>query len=81
MRIHVVSLNVEGDQVGVWATVDPSKAATLAAKLEAHYGDGEDYFVGVYIAEVVLEEHIDEGPVNALGTSLVAIPPAQQALF
>jgi hypothetical protein len=81
MRIHIVSLNVEGDQVGVWATVDPAKAAALAAKLDAHYGGAEDYFVGVYVADVLLEEHIDEGPVNALGTSLVAKSPAQQALF
>jgi len=81
MRIHVVSLNVEGDQVGIWATVDSTKAAALAAKLEAHYGDAEDFFVGVYIAEVVLEEHIDEGPVNAIGTSLLREPPEQHSLF
>lgn len=81
MTIHLVTLNVEGDQVGAWATVFPEKAASLAARLETHYGDAEDHFVGIYVADVVLEEHLDDGPVNALGTSLLTTPAAQQALF
>jgi hypothetical protein len=80
MHIHIVTLNVEGDQVGTWATVHPEKAAALASKLEAHYGDAEDHFIGVYVAEVELEAHIDDGPVNALGTPLID-PHQQQTLF
>lgn len=34
MQIHIVTLNVEGDQVGAWATVHGSQADALAAKLE-----------------------------------------------
>lgn len=71
MHIHIVTLNVEGDQVGVWATVHPEKAEALAAKLEARYGGAEDYFVGVYVADVELEANIDDGPVNAIGTPLI----------
>jgi hypothetical protein len=71
MQIHVVTLNVEGDQVGAWATVHAPKAAALAEKLEAHYGDADDHFVGVYLVEVELEANIDDGPVNAIGTPLI----------
>lgn len=71
MQIHIVTLNVEGDQVGAWATVHPPKAEALAAKLEAHYGQADDHFVGVYVATVDLEAHIDDGPVNAIGTALI----------
>jgi hypothetical protein len=80
MQIHIVTLNVEGDQVGAWATVHAPKAAALAEKLEAHYGDADDHFVGVYLAEVELESNIDDGPVNALGTPLIE-PHDQQSLF
>ncbi|HVE70664.1 MAG TPA: hypothetical protein VNI54_04790 [Thermoanaerobaculia bacterium] len=80
MQIHIVTLNVEGDQVGAWATVHADKAETLAAKLDAHYGDAEDYFVGIYVATVELEANIDDGPVNALGTPLIA-SHLQQSLF
>lgn len=80
MHIHVVTLNVEGDQVGAWATAHAPKAEALAAKLEAHYGDAEDYFVGVYVAEVELEANIDDGPVNALGTPLIETHQ-QRSLF
>jgi hypothetical protein len=80
MRIHIVTLNVEGDQVGAWATVVGPKAEALVAKLEAHYGDAEDQFVGVYIAEVELEAHIDDGPVSALGTPLIELHQ-QQSFF
>jgi hypothetical protein len=80
MTIHVVTLNVEGDQVGAWATLDASKAAALAEKLEAHYGNAEDYFVGVYVAAIDLEAHIDDGPVNAIGTPLIE-SHSQQSLF
>ena len=80
MRIHIVTLNVEGDQVGIWATVHAAKASALADKLEAHYGDAHDYFVGVYVAEVELEASIDDGPVNALGIPLIA-SHLQQSLF
>jgi len=80
MRIHIVTLNVEGDQVGAWATVLAPKAEALATKLEAHYGDAEDHFVGVYVAEVELEAHIDDVPVNALGTPLIEAHQ-QQSLF
>ncbi|HKO58899.1 MAG TPA: hypothetical protein VJ276_23735 [Thermoanaerobaculia bacterium] len=52
----------------------------LASKLEAHYGHAEDYFVGVYIAAVELEAHIDDGPVNTLGTPLIE-SHRQQSLF
>lgn len=80
MQIHIVTLNVEGDQVGAWATAHADKAETLAAKLDAHYGDADDYFVGVYVATVELEANIDDGPVNALGTPLIA-SHLQQSLF
>ena len=80
MHIHIVTLNVEGDQVGAWATAHSEKAEALAAKLEAHYGAAEDYFVGVYVADVELEAHIDDGPVNALGTPLIETRQ-QQSLF
>ena len=80
MRIHIVTLNVEGDQVGAWATVHESKAAALAEKLEAHYGDADDYFVGVYVEAIDLGAHIDDGPVNAIGTALIT-SHLQQSLF
>ena len=80
MQIHIVTLNVEGDQVGVWATAHADKAEALAAKLEAHYGDADDHFVGVYVATVELEAHIDDGPVNELGTPLIETH-LQQSLF
>ena len=80
MQIHIVTLNVEGDQVGAWATVHAPKADALAAKLEAHYGHAEDHFVGVYVATVDLEAHIDDGPVNAIGTALIE-SHQQQTLF
>ena len=80
MPIHIVTLDVEGDQVGAWATVHADKADALAAKLEAHYGDADDHVVGVYVAAVTLEAHIDDGPVNALGTALIA-SHVQQSLF
>jgi len=80
MHIHVVTLNVEGDQVGAWATVHAERAAALAAKLEAHYGGAEDHFIGVYVADVELEANIDDGPVNALGTPLIDTH-RQQSLF
>ena len=80
MQVHLVTLNVEGDQVGAWATVDAAKADALAAKLEAHYANVDDCFVGVYVASVELEAHIDDGPVNALGTPLIE-SHAQQSLF
>lgn len=80
MHIHIVTLNVEGDQAGAWATVFADKAAALAAKLEAHYGQADDYFVGVYVADVELEANIDDGPVNALGTPLIEAH-RQQSLF
>ena len=80
MHIHIVTLNVEGDQVGAWATLHAAKATALAAKLEAHYGDADDHFVGIYIAEVELEANIDDGPVNAIGTPLID-SHRQQSLF
>ena len=80
MQMHIVTLNVEGDQVGAWATVHVDKADALAAKLDAHYGDADDCFVGVYVATVELEANIDDGPVNALGTPLIA-SHLQQSLF
>jgi hypothetical protein len=80
MHIHLVTLNVEGDQVGAWATMHPEKAEALTEKLEAHYGDAEDHFVGVYLADVLLEANIDDGPVNALGTPLIEAH-RQQSLF
>lgn len=43
MHIHLVILNVEGDQVGAWATVHAAKAAALVEKLEAHYGGADDH--------------------------------------
>ena len=80
MEIHVVTLNVEGEQVGAWATVHAEKAAALAEKLHATYGDAEDHFVGVYLAAVVLDAEIDSGPVNAIGTPLI-VRDDQQSLF
>lgn len=80
MHIHIVTLNVEGDQVGAWATVHSAKAEALVEKLEAHYGGADDHFVGVYVAEVELEANIDEGPVNAIGTPLIE-SHRQQSLF
>jgi hypothetical protein len=80
MEIHVVTLNVEGDQIGAWATVHAEKAAALAERLNAAYGDADGYFVGVYVAAVVLEAEIDSGPVNAIGTPLI-VRNDQQSLF
>jgi hypothetical protein len=80
MQIHVVTLNVDGEQVGAWATVHPEKAAVLVEKLEDAYGAEDDTFVGVYLAEIELEAHIDDGPVNALGTPLLSRED-QQSLF
>ncbi|HEX6640531.1 MAG TPA: hypothetical protein VF215_05430 [Thermoanaerobaculia bacterium] len=80
MQISIVTLNVEGDQVGAWATVHAAKAAALVEKLEAHYGGADDHFVGVYMAEVELEANIDDGPVNAIGTPLIE-SHRQQSLF
>jgi hypothetical protein len=79
MLIHVVSLNLEGDQVGIWATVHAEKADALAARLEDNYGS-DDVFVGVYRATVVLEQEIDTGPTNPLGIPLVHCNE-QQSLF
>ena len=62
MRVHIVTLNVEGDQVGAWATVHASKATTFAEKLEDHYGDEEDHFVGVYVAESNWKRTSTTGP-------------------
>jgi hypothetical protein len=80
MHIHIVTLNVEGDQVGAWATEHAPKAAALAEKLEAHYGGADDHFVGVYVADVELEANIDDGPVNAIRTPLIEAH-RQQSLF
>ena len=80
MRMHIVTLNVEGEQVGAWATVHAPKAQALAEKLEAYYGDADDQFIGVYVAEVELEANIDEGPVNAIGAPIIQ-SPHQQSLF
>jgi hypothetical protein len=80
MRIHIVTLNVEGNQVGAWATVHAPKAEALAAKLEAYYGDADDHFVGVYIEAVELEANVDDGPVNAIGDPLL-LPHVQQSRF
>lgn len=80
MQIHIVTLNVEGDQVGAWATIHAPKADALATKLEERYGDAEDHFVGVYIATVELEAHIEDGPVNVIGTPLI-VTHQQQTLF
>jgi hypothetical protein len=71
MAIHLVTLNIEGEQVGAWATMHASKAAALAEKLEDHYGGADDHVVGVYVAEIELEANIDDGPVNAIGTPLI----------
>jgi len=79
MNIHVVSLNLEGDQVGICATVHAEKADALTARLEDEYGD-DDVFVGVYRATVVLEHEIDTGPTNPLGIPLV-VCNEQQSLF
>jgi hypothetical protein len=80
MRIHIVTLNVEGNQVGAWATAHADKADALAAKIEAFYGGAEDYFVGVYVAAVILEADIDTGPTNAIGIPLID-RSTQQSLF
>ena len=80
MHIHIVTLNVEGDQVGAWATIDAEKAEALAAKLEAFYGGADDYFVGVYSTSVTLEADIETGPTNVIGISLID-RSAQQSLF
>jgi len=79
MHIHVVSLNLEGDQVGIWATVHAEKADALAARLKDDYGS-DDVFVGVYRATVVLEQEIDTGPTNPLGIPLI-VRNEQQSLF
>ena len=79
MQIHIVTLYVEGDQVGIWATVHPEKANALIEKLEAAYGS-DDVFVDVHSAAVILEAHIDDGPVSALGTPLIE-SHRQQSLF
>jgi hypothetical protein len=79
MHIHVVSLNLEGDQVGIWATVHAEKADALAARLEDDYGS-DDVFVGVSRATVVLEQEIDTGPTNPLGIPLI-VCNEQQSLF
>jgi hypothetical protein len=80
MQIHVVTLNIEGEQVGAWATVHAESAAALVGKLEAAYRGHDDIFVGVYLATVELEAHIDDGPVNALGAPLI-VRNEQQSLF
>jgi hypothetical protein len=80
MQIHVVTLNIEGEQVGAWATVHAEKAAALVEKLEDEYRAEEDTFVGVYLATIELEAHIDDGPVNALGAPLI-VRNEQQSLF
>lgn len=80
MQIHIVTLNVEGDQVGAWATAHAEKAEALAAKIEAFYGGAHDYFVGVYVASVVLEADIETLPANAIGIPLID-RTAQQSLF
>jgi hypothetical protein len=80
MQIHIVTLNVEGDQVGAWATIYAPKAEVLAAKLEEHYGDANDHFVGVYVVTIEVEAHIEDGPVNAIGTPLIDTHQ-QQTLF
>lgn len=80
MQIHLVTLNVEGDQVGAWATIHPEKADALAATIEAFYGAADDYFVGVYVASVVLEADIEAGPTNAIGIPLID-RTTQQSLF
>lgn len=79
MPIHVVSLNLEGDQVGIWATVHAEKADALTARLEDDYGN-DDVFVGVYRATAVLEHEIDTGPTNPLGIPLIT-RDEQQPLF
>jgi hypothetical protein len=80
MEIHLVTINIDGDQAGAWATVHPEKAAALASKLEAAYVEYDDVFVGIYVAAVELEAHIDDGPVNALGIPLIE-RHRQQSLF
>lgn len=80
MTIHIVTLNVEGDQVGAWATVHAARPRRSFEKLEAHYGGADDHFVGVYVAEVELEANIDDGPVNVIGTPLIE-SHRQQSLF
>ena len=61
---------------------DHARARSRGAreKLEAHYGDADDHFVGVYVAEVELEANIDDGLVNAIGTPLMQ-SHHQQSLF
>jgi len=80
MQIHIVTLNVEGNQVGAWATVHVEKAEALVAKIEAFYGSAEDYFVGVYLASVILEADIETGPTNVIGIPLID-QSSQQSLF
>ena len=80
MQLHIVTLNVEGDQVGAWATIHAEKAEALAAKLEAFYGGVDDYFVGVYNTSVILEADIETGPTNVIGTPLID-RSAQRSLF
>lgn len=80
MLLHLVTLNIDGEQVGAWATVHPEKAASLVEKLEEAYAGEEYTFVGVYLAAIELEAHIDDGPVNALGTPLLSHED-QQSLF
>ena len=80
MQLHIVTLNVEGNQVGAWATVHADKAEALAEKLEAFYGSADDYFVGVYVASVTLEAEIESGPTNLIGIPLIE-RSAQQSLF
>ena len=80
MEIHIVTLNVEGNQVGAWATIHAEKAEALAEKIEAFYGGADDYFVGVYVASVVLEAEIETGPTNFIGIPLID-RSSQQSLF
>ena len=80
MQIHIVTLNVDGNQVGAWATVHAEKAEAFAAKIEAFYGGADDYFVGVYLASVILEADIETGPTHMIGIPLID-RSSQQALF
>jgi hypothetical protein len=66
--------------VGAWATGPRGQADALAAKLGAHDGNADDHFVGIYVATVAPEENIDDGPVNAIGASLIQ-SHHQQSLF
>jgi hypothetical protein len=80
MRLHLVTLNIDGDQVGAWATAHAEKAEALAAKLDALSADAEDSFVGVYRTSVVLEADIETGPTTLLGIPRID-RTAQQSLF